>query len=261
MNEYGNTALRYDIFNRPKPGELRFYRKYMGRKASVLEVGCGTGKIALELHRKAPNVEFTCIDLSPEMLGLFREKLDRIRRAVSREGRGGISLVQADMRTWNPPGAAPEGGFDLILFPGESIQVLGKEDIPAVLERYAGMLRPRGRLVLTAFDPRVNTRKDARERLVGTVVAADGIYHSYDEIESLDDDTYRYRMVVKRYDPKGNLLDTTADDFRISVIDDAWLAGVLGKSRLEAEAWYSGFSRSDDSGREDYSVVVLRARR
>ena len=41
---------------------------------SVLDAGCGTGRVALELHRRDPGHDVTGVDLDPSMLEVARAK-------------------------------------------------------------------------------------------------------------------------------------------------------------------------------------------
>lgn len=48
----------------------------------VLELGCGTGNLSVDLARRYPSAELTLIDASPEMLAVTRERLGREARLV-----------------------------------------------------------------------------------------------------------------------------------------------------------------------------------
>lgn len=72
--------------------------------ASILEVGCGTGKNLLALQRQVPNAEILGLDLSAHMLRQARKRLGSHRARVTLR-------QQAYDRPLNPA-----EGFDLVLF-------------------------------------------------------------------------------------------------------------------------------------------------
>ena len=45
------------------------------RKISVMDLGCGTGTLALKLKQNYPNASITCIDVAEDMINIAKEKL------------------------------------------------------------------------------------------------------------------------------------------------------------------------------------------
>jgi SAM-dependent methyltransferase len=99
--------------------------------ASVADLGCGTGSVAVLLAEAGHRV---CgLDASPGMLGVARAKA--ARHGVT------VPLVLGDAA--RPPFAA--GSLDVVLV---RHVLWALPDPGAVVARWAGLLRPRGRLVL-----------------------------------------------------------------------------------------------------------------
>jgi ubiquinone/menaquinone biosynthesis C-methylase UbiE len=102
----------YDIAVPDWPGEIDFYRAMAidvkKQAGSILEVGCGTGRVALQLAQEGIRVIGS--DLSPSMLEVARRKSQHLPN---------LSWVEADMQAF-------ELGerFDLILIPGHSFQFM-----------------------------------------------------------------------------------------------------------------------------------------
>jgi ubiquinone/menaquinone biosynthesis C-methylase UbiE len=101
---------------------------------SALELGCGTGRVALPLVRAG--VRLVGIDRSAPMLARARQ---RFRRARVRAP----ALVRGDIRALPLAGAR----FDLVLAPYGILQSLTSDrDLTATLDATARVLRPQGLL-------------------------------------------------------------------------------------------------------------------
>lgn len=97
---------------------------------SVLDAGCGTGRVAVELSRRGFAV--TGVDADPEMLEPARGKDSR------------LAWFGADLAD---PGETAPGPFDLILLAGNVMIFLDPGTEGAVLTNLADRLRPGGLLV------------------------------------------------------------------------------------------------------------------
>jgi len=145
-NLYSKTAQFYDpVLNTRNPAlaeDIDFYKKIIPPRSRVLEIGCGTGRVAVELYRHGCSI--TGVDLSEAMLAEFDKKL-----RTDPEMRSRITLHLADMTTYDL-----ETIFDWVIFPFRVFQSL-KED----KERRACLLATRrhmgadSRAVISMFDP------------------------------------------------------------------------------------------------------------
>ena len=100
------------------------------RPTSVLDAGCGTGRVAIELHRRGGQV--VGVDLDPAMLDRARQKAPD------------ISWVQGDLAD---PDLAVAGRFDLIVLAGNVLIFVEPGTEAAVVANLARRLTPGGRLV------------------------------------------------------------------------------------------------------------------
>jgi len=111
------------------------------RGARVLDVGAGTGRVALSLAKAGHRV--TALDLDAGLLEALREKT----------AGASIDTVCADARTFE----LDRDDFDLCLMPMQTVQLLGgSEERVSFLERAHAHLRPGGLLALaivTAVEP------------------------------------------------------------------------------------------------------------
>jgi ubiquinone/menaquinone biosynthesis C-methylase UbiE len=130
-------ARTYDRSVPDWPGEMDFYQDMAGKVkrngGTVLEIACGTGRVAIRLAQNGVNV--VGLDLSAKMLKVARQKsvgLDNIR------------WVQGDMRSFELGEA-----FGLVIIPGHSFQNLNTpQDQVACLECIQRHLIPGGFLVV-----------------------------------------------------------------------------------------------------------------
>ncbi len=79
----------------------------------MLDVGTGTGAIALAIADEAPTARITAVDLSPEALALARENLEltgvngRVR-LVEHDLTSGLGDAEFDLVVSNPPYVEPD---------------------------------------------------------------------------------------------------------------------------------------------------------
>jgi ubiquinone/menaquinone biosynthesis C-methylase UbiE len=130
-------AQTYDAVVPDWPGEIDFYQELAAQARSngrsVLELGCGTGRVAIRLARRG--VDVVGLDLSAAMLDVAREKS---------AGMGNVRWVQRDMTSFELGET-----FGLVIIPGHAFQnVLTAADQVACLESIARHLDPRGTLVV-----------------------------------------------------------------------------------------------------------------
>ncbi|MDQ3368988.1 MAG: class I SAM-dependent methyltransferase [Myxococcota bacterium] len=135
-----NDGEHYDACHASRHDDLLFWIQMASSAKSVLELGCGTGRIAIPLAVKGSQV--TGIDTSESMLAQAR-----------RNARGaGVDLewVHGDMRTFE----LGRDDFDLVVLAFNGLNaLLTLEDALACLRCARRHLAPTGRLVLDTFLP------------------------------------------------------------------------------------------------------------
>jgi ubiquinone/menaquinone biosynthesis C-methylase UbiE len=130
-------AETYDASVPDWPGEIDFYRALAATVqptgGSVLELACGTGRVALRLAEAGTRV--VGIDMSPTMLEVARQKS---------VGRQNMHWIQGDMRSFDVGET-----FGLVIIPGHSFQnLLTASDQIACLACIQRHLTPSGTLVI-----------------------------------------------------------------------------------------------------------------
>lgn len=103
----------------------------------VLELGCGTGRVALPVARAGTSL--VGVDISARMLQRARARVRRARQGAR------VRLVRGDIRRL----PFRDEGFALVMAPYGILQSLVAEaDLRAALAAVAALLRPGGRLVM-----------------------------------------------------------------------------------------------------------------
>lgn len=133
------------------PDDLPFYMSMVeSHGGPVLELGCGTGRIALELARRG--VEVVGLELSPDML---QRALDK---AVAEDLE--VTLALADMRSFDL-----ERTFPLVLLPYNTLNhLLDDASLGDALACMREHLDASSRLVIDTFQPSLAFLGDAPER-------------------------------------------------------------------------------------------------
>jgi SAM-dependent methyltransferase len=146
-NLYQQTAQFYDLVvsRGYVEADIPFYKKIIQPPSQILEVGCGTGRVAIELAQHGFDV--TGIDLSEWMLDEFRKKLARYSNLL-----GKVTLCQADMVSFDLGTR-----FDWIIFPYRVFQALAvNETRQSCLDSVRRHTDEETRVVITLFNPRMD---------------------------------------------------------------------------------------------------------
>ncbi len=234
-----DVAALYDRLNPWEPSD-DFYLSYVLEAGSVLDVGCGTGRL-LHRAREAGHGGRLCgIDPDPASLARARRRAD-------------VEWVQgraADM-TW-------EREFDLAVMASNVFQVFVTDDeLAASLAATRSALVDGGRLVFGTRNPRVRAWE-------GWTPAS--------PIDVVDHHGRELRVVYQVESVAGGvvtLTETTAtrdgralrvDRGSLRFLDADEVGAALARAGFEVEAWYGDWSRgplTEDSGN---IVVVAGAR-
>ena len=107
-------------------GEADFVMRHAPR--SVLDAGCGTGRVARELARRG--VDVVGVDLDPDMLATARRRSPELR------------WLQADLASFDLART-----FDVVVAAGNVLILLAPRTEPVVLANLARHLRPGGLLI------------------------------------------------------------------------------------------------------------------
>ncbi len=208
---YGGYARIYDLEHASYGEDLAFYANLAARcELPVLELGAGTGRVALHLTRLGHRV--TGIDTSAEMLEVAREKTERAIR-------NRVRFVQADMRSFDLGER-----FDLAICAYGTFQhLLTTEGQRACLASTVCHLAPGGMLVL-AIRPVTSVRWSELE---------DTLKHQWSYHDEATGEWFTRWTVVERH-------PATQTARRIHYVDRTGPDGGVRRTVVEHELRYTG---------------------
>lgn len=129
----------------------------------ILDLGCGTGRLTVEMAETMTWREFVAVDISQRMLAYTKARLRTLRL-------GNVATFPCDGRTL-PVGPELAGAYSIAMF-----QHIPHDAQAAYIAQVAERLQPRGRFVFTvavgSVDERFNHQIPARPLLDGWCDAA-----------------------------------------------------------------------------------------
>jgi SAM-dependent methyltransferase len=262
MAEFDDWAAIYDIVHSGLPGELNYYLALPHQaEGRVLELGCGTGRIAVKLAEAG--IRTVGLDLSRPMLDACASKW------VSISGEGNLPsetlvLIQADMSAFDL-----DQKFPLIIMPYRSfMHLLRFKEQLACLECIANHLEDGGRFIMNIWKPTA------------------GYIHAFssapDEPEYSHIDTYQNSGVPGKIDHYHSVF---CDEFEQSLVEEhvfitvddegeeqgrkalpllrTWLTvremhNLIAASSLEVESVFGDFSETPIYSGSTESIWVLK---
>ncbi|WP_419909331.1 class I SAM-dependent methyltransferase [Candidatus Poriferisodalis sp.] len=150
--EYDDRWARKAARGESIHGEADLVDSLLPRGGSVLDAGCGTGRVAIELARRGHHV--VGVDLDPAMLDLARDKAPEL---VWIQGDLASTVISRDSGISSDPGIPSDIGtssdsgerrlFDAAVAAGNVMIFLERGTEAAVMANIAAHLRPGGVLV------------------------------------------------------------------------------------------------------------------
>lgn len=134
-------AELYAQLHRGTPGDVAFYKDVARGARDVLELGCGYGRILIELIRAGHHV--TGLDIDPEMLALVRTAAESLTTRQNEQ----IALAHGDMRNFEL-----QAQFEQVIIPYNGLYCLLSETaVIDCLRCAAAHLRGTGLVVFDAY--------------------------------------------------------------------------------------------------------------
>jgi ubiquinone/menaquinone biosynthesis C-methylase UbiE len=144
-NRYINTANLYDLDQRDNlVVDIPFYLEYATKQGgNILELGCGTGRVSIELAKAGYDV--TGLDISEPMLEIYKNKIKELSKNIQRK----ITLIKGNMANFTI-----DNKFSLIITPFRAFQALTDDnDIKNSLKCIKSHLDKEGIFIINVFRP------------------------------------------------------------------------------------------------------------
>jgi SAM-dependent methyltransferase len=220
IDAIGDAVVWHDVENGAYEADLPLWRELALRAGGpVLEIGCGTGRVAIDLGRHGHHV--LGVDTEPAFVTTLRERAAERRIEVNAE--------LGDVRTLEVTGE-----FALIIVPMQTIQLLANaEERVQALKAMRGHLAPRGLIALAIVDGDLDAgESDALAPSIPDVAELDGWVYSSLPVELRAQDG---RLVISRLrqivTPDGDITDERAE-ISLAVLDQTALEGEAARAGL-----------------------------
>lgn len=242
---FENYGRKYDneSFTQGTVGECDFIEKELNydKGLRILDVGCGTGRHAIELTRRGYDV--TGIDLSESQLSRAREKakgenleIDFLRhdaRALPFNDEFDVALMLC------------EGGFPLMETDEMNYEIL---------QSVTKSLRSKCKFIFTTLNGLFPLYHSVEEFCDDSGKEGNATYRS----NTFDLMTFRDHNITEFEDDDGNKKTVEANERYYVPSEISWLLRSLGYSRIDIYgARLGAFSRNDKLTTEDFEMLVI----
>ncbi len=242
FHNYGN---KYDAecFTQGTIGECDFLEKEFGydKTLRILDVGCGTGRHAIELTGRGYNI--TGIDLSESMLEKAREKA----AAKNLD----IQFLNQDARSlpFNSEFDAAimlcEGGFPLMETDEMNYEIL---------KSVTRALKKKCKFIFTTLNGLFPLYHSVEQFMKESSEADNATYRS----NSFDLMTFRDHNITEITDDSGKVITLDCNERYYVPCELSWLLKSLGYSKIDIfGAKLGAFSRNDSLTTEDFEMLVI----
>ena len=245
---FENYAATYDneSFVQGTAGEVDFIEQEIGcRKTErILDVGCGTGRHAIELTRRGYNV--TGVDLSESQLKRAREKAEALGLTI------GFHRLDARKLPF-------ENEFDLAIMLCEgSFPLMETDEMNfEILKGATRALKAGGKFIFTTLNGLFPLYHSVQEFCNSSGGPGNATYRS----STFDLMTFRDHNLTRIADDSGNMRELQCNERYYVPSEITWLLKSLGyASSAIYGARLGAFSRKDALTTEDFEMLVIASR-
>lgn len=186
MSDYRDYNAEYYDLDTTQTDDIQFYRKFISADASVLELGCGTGRVSIPLAPSAH--KYLAVDVSEAMLNRATQK-DHDKKA---------NYILGDICSLKLTEK-----FDLIIAPFRVFQALEKStQVAGLMKVIREHLKRDGLAILNVFNPKFSKEEMAK------VWSKPSETH-YDDLVFPNGDVLKTSDLRQRIDPAAQVMYPT----------------------------------------------------
>lgn len=214
-------------------GDVEFYVD-LARRADgpVLDVGCGTGRIYLELRRA--EVDAYGIDISEEMLAVLEQKAAEVDLTPH--------VRLADMTTFDP-----DREYALVVVPFRTfLHNLTLADQKTALRNFRNALAPNGRLALNFFVPSFEVICETYGERETRTVTHEGDEYVITDVTDIEDEIDQIVEAERTVEHDGEVIRAAA--FRLTLVSKTEFELLLETTGWSDWRGYGGFDREPLDG-------------
>jgi 2-polyprenyl-3-methyl-5-hydroxy-6-metoxy-1,4-benzoquinol methylase len=244
---FENYSNQYDneVFTKGTLGECDFIEKEIceNKNSRILDVGCGTGRHAIELSRRGYNV--TGIDYSKAQLDKARSKAEQLG-------------LQVDFREHDARDLPFENEFEMVIMICEGAFPLMETDEMnfQILQNAAKALKSKGKIIFTTLNglfPIYNSIDDFHEK---TASDSNGLATYKSATFNLM--TFRDHNVTEFTDDDGVTQSMECNERYYIPSEITWMLKTLGFETIDIfGATLGAFSRNDELTVKDFEMLVV----
>ena len=248
---FENYAQTYDCenFTRGTIGECDFIEKELGcfvetRHATslrILDVGCGTGRHAIELSKRGYCV--TGVDLSESQLARAKEKADANRLII-------------DFQCQDARNMSFDSEFDVAIMLCEGGFPLMETDEMnyEILKSVTKALKPQAKFIFTTLNGLFPLYHSIEAFCASATVEGNATYRN----NNFDLMTFRDHNITEVKDDSGNLITLECNERYYVPSEITWLLNSVGYKIIDIFGARLGeFSREHTLSTEDYEMLVI----
>ena len=242
---FENYGLKYDNenFTQGTAGECDFIESEIeyNKQVRILDIGCGTGRHAIELVKRGYKV--IGIDLSESQLKRAKEKAK-------------AKNLQIDFQKHDARKLPFSNEFDLTIMLCEGAFPLMETDEMnyEILKNAAKSLKYPGKLILTTLNGLFPLYHSVKEFCASTLEEGNATYRS----NTFDLMTFRDHNIVTVEDDFGNKKEFECNERYYVPSEITWLLKTLGFKKIDIYgAKLGAFSRNDKLTTKDFEMLVI----
>ena len=242
---FENYGRKYDSesFTQGTMGECDFIEREIGfnKSIKILDIGCGTGRHAIELSKRGYNV--TGIDLSDSLLS----------RAKGKAKKQGLKI---DFLKYDARNLPFNNEYDLVIMLCEGAFPLMETDEMnyEILKNATKSLKENGKLIFTTLNGLFPLYRSVEEFCASNTDLGNATYRS----NTFDLMTFRDHNITEVEDDGGNKKKLECNERYYVPSEITWLLKTLGYTNIEIfGAKLGAFSRKDKLTTEDFEMLVV----